>query len=76
MFWNLSEKNALFGQKTSFEHVLKNYTFLSIHINDKFPDFLIKITGNSTTYLLWSVYFNQKCEFSMGVFGYNANFSH
>ena len=26
---------------------------------------LIKISGDSTTYLLWSVYLSQKCEFSV-----------
>ena len=47
----------LFACFESFTHI-----YLSIIVDN---DFLIKNSGDSTTYLLISVYFKSKCEFSV-----------
>ena len=58
-FWDLGEKNTFFGQKTCFE-AFKLFSF-SMRIDN---NFLIIISGDSTTYQFSSVY----CKWKMRIF--------
>ena len=57
-FWDLSEKIHFMIGKNVFG-MFGSFTHISISIRSE-DSFLITLSGDVTTYLLWSVYFKSK----------------